>query len=45
MHPDKRRVQSGDIAVNERDRLRSVARIREDERVELADPRWKACPG
>jgi hypothetical protein len=45
MHADERRVHSRDIAVNERDRLRSVAGIREDDRVELPDPGWEACPG
>jgi hypothetical protein len=45
MHPDERRIRSGDIAVNERDRLRSVASIREDDRVELPDAGGKDCPG
>jgi hypothetical protein len=45
MNPNERHVHRRDIAVNERDRLRSVAGIREDDGVEIPDPGWKACPG
>jgi hypothetical protein len=45
MHPYERRGRSPDIAVNERDGFGSVEGIREDDRLELADPSRKACPG
>jgi hypothetical protein len=45
MESDQWRIRGGEVPVDERDGLGSIARIREDDRLELADASGKACLG